>query len=67
MIFCLFLVFLNYCAEFLPSSEAEQKTCDDYCFREYGVKGVLTPMITNQRARTLAKEGPFKCNCPTGG
>lgn len=42
----------------------EQKQCDDYCMTNYNQKGVLVPIITNQRTRPGASMGPFKCTCP---
>ena len=45
-------------------SRSEQKKCDDYCTTEYGVKGLLVQIITNQRTRPGGYEGPWKCQCP---
>ncbi len=44
--------------------QSEQKKCDDYCTTEYGVKGLLVQIITNQRTRPGGYEGPWKCQCP---
>lgn len=42
----------------------DQKECDDYCTTNYNQKGVLVPIIPNQRTRPDASMGPFKCTCP---
>ena len=42
----------------------EQLQCDQYCSREYGLKGVLVPIITNQKTRPNASQRPYKCTCP---
>jgi hypothetical protein len=44
--------------------KSEQAQCDKYCMSEYGLKGVLVPIITNQRTRPDASKGPYKCTCP---
>ena len=43
---------------------SEQKQCDDYCMKNYSLKGVLVPIVTNQKTRPGASQGPFKCQCP---
>ena len=44
--------------------QSEQMQCDKYCTSEYGLKGVLVPIITNQRTRPDASKGPYRCTCP---
>lgn len=43
---------------------SEQKQCDNYCVTNYNLKGVLVPIVTNQRTRPGASKGPYKCTCP---
>jgi flagellar basal body-associated protein FliL len=44
--------------------QTEQQQCDQYCTTEYGLKGVLVPLITNQKTRPSASQAPYKCTCP---
>jgi hypothetical protein len=45
-------------------TQSEQSQCDNYCKTEYGLKGVLIPIITNQKTRPGASQEPYKCTCP---
>lgn len=47
-----------------PDGRSEQKKCDDYCMKEYGLRGRLERIITNQPANPGAYKGPWKCTCP---
>jgi hypothetical protein len=60
------LVTIAYCASgaIRQGDISEQKQCDDYCMTNYNLKGVLVPIVTNQRTRPGASQGPYKCTCP---
>ena len=60
------LVTIAYCAPGAIRQRhiSEQKQCDDYCMTNYNLKGVLMPILTNQRTRPGASQGPYKCTCP---
>lgn len=47
-----------------PDGRSEQQKCDDYCMKEYGLRGRLERIITNQPANPGAYKGPWKCTCP---
>ena len=44
--------------------QSEQQRCNDYCQQEYDLKGVLVPIVTNQRTKKNDYAGPWKCTCP---
>ena len=60
------LVGIAYCASGAIRARdiSEQQQCDDYCMVTYNLKGVLVPIVTNQRTRPGASQGPYKCTCP---
>lgn len=46
-----------------PAGRTEQKNCDDYCMKEYGLRGKLERLIPNQTSPGKY-EGPWRCTCP---
>jgi len=59
------LLVTAYCAPraFRERDFAEQKECDEYCMTNYKTKGVLVPIVPNQRTRPDASMGPHTCTC----
>lgn len=47
-----------------PDGHSGQQKCDDYCMKEYGLRGRLERVISNQPANPGAYKGPWKCTCP---
>lgn len=60
------LIVVAYCAHgsITQRDVSDQRQCDDYCLTNYNLKGVLVPIITNQKTRPGASQGPYKCTCP---
>jgi hypothetical protein len=44
--------------------QSELKRCNSYCQKEYGINGVLDPIISNQLTKKTDYQGPWKCTCP---